>query len=158
MVDGEWLVGVAPGRIDARQVDARRIAQRASFYVCGPPAMARSVIDGLLARGVPRHDIFSEAFSLAPDTAPTAALGRSVHFARSGVRRAVWSEADTSLLPLAERMGVALAGGCRVGRCKTCRVGVRAGQVWHRGSTPPLAPDECFACIAVPVTDLEVDA
>ncbi len=120
--------------------------------------MARSVIDGLLARGVPRHDIFSEAFSLAPDTAPTAALGRSVHFARSGVRRAVWSEADTSLLPLAERMGVALAGGCRVGRCKTCRVGVRAGQVWHRGSTPPLAPDECFACIAVPVTDLEVDA
>ena len=119
--------------------------------------MARSVIGGLVARGVPRHDIFSEAFTLEPSAPPASAAGRRVHFARSGVQ-AIWSGADTNLLALAERAGVRLAGGCRVGQCETCRVALRAGSVWHRGEVQGLDANECLACMAVPASDLEIDA
>ena len=145
------------GRVRAQHVDARWIEQRATFHVCGPPAMASDTIAGLMARGVPRHDIFSEAFSLASEAPPTSALGCRVHFARSGTQ-AVWGASDTNLLALAERVGVPLFGGCRVGQCETCRVGLRAGEVWHRGATPQLNAHECLACLAVPVCDLEIDA
>ena len=145
------------GHVGAARVAAHWIEQRASFHVCGPPAMARSVIDGLVARGVPRHDIFSEAFTLAAAAAPTSALGRQVRFARSGMQ-AVWTAVDSNLLALAERAGVPLAGGCRVGQCETCRVRLHAGQVWHRGDAPALEANECLACLAVPVSDLEIDA
>ena len=149
--------GLAQAHVHADQVAADFIAQRASFHVCGPPAMARSVIDGLVARGVPRHDIFSEAFTLEPSAPPASAAGRRVHFARSGVQ-AIWSGADTNLLALAERAGVRLAGGCRVGQCETCRVVLRSGSVWHRGEVQGLDANECLACMAVPASDLEIDA
>ena len=153
----EGATGASRGRVSALHVAARWIEQRASFHVCGPPDMARHTITGLVARGVPRHDIFSEAFSLAPEAAPASSLGCHVHFTRSGTR-AVWGASDTNLLALAERVGVKLSGGCRVGQCETCRVGLRAGQVWHRGETPPLDEHECLACMAVPVGDVEIDA
>lgn len=145
------------GRVDADCVHARWLRGRATFHVCGPAEMTRDVIAGLLARGVPRHDIFSESFQLAPAALPAASLGRSVHFTRSG-KRASWDASDTSVLALADRLGVPLSGGCRVGQCESCRVTLRSGEVWHRGETTDLAPNECLACLAVPVTDLEIDA
>ena len=62
-----------------------------------------------------------------------------------------------SLMRQAERLGVPLSGGCRVGQCETCRITLRAGQVWHRGDVPALEAYECLACLAVPVTDVEID-
>lgn len=153
----EGAAGASCGRVSERHVAERWIEQRASFHVCGPPAMASETMAGLLARGVPRHDIFSEAFTLAPEALPSSALGRRVRFARSSAQ-AIWSASDTNLLALAERLGVALSGGCRVGQCETCRVGLRAGRVWHRGATPQLGEHECLACLAVPVCDVEIDA
>jgi anaerobic selenocysteine-containing dehydrogenase/ferredoxin-NADP reductase len=144
-------------RVGAQHVAARWIEQRATFHVCGPPAMYADTLAGLLARGVPRHDIFSEAFSLALQAPPTAPAGQRVRFVRSGVQ-ALWSASDTSLLALAERLGVPLSGGCRVGQCESCKVGLLAGQVWHGGTPPPLDAHECLACTAVPVSDLEIDA
>ncbi|MFT3820047.1 MAG: molybdopterin-dependent oxidoreductase [Rubrivivax sp.] len=149
--------GAEGARVSACRVDAHWIGQHASFYVCGPPAMARDTIAGLVARGVPRHDIFSEVFSLAPEAPPASALGCRVRFARSGVQ-AVWGRTDTNLLALAARMGVPLAGGCRVGQCETCRVRLLAGRVRHGGPTPPLDPHECLACLAMPACDVEIDA
>jgi ferredoxin-NADP reductase len=148
--------GARVGRVSALDVAAHWIEQRATFHLCGPAAMAREAIAGLVARGVPRHDIFSEAFLLAPDAPPSSALGRQVRFTRSGAH-AVWGASDTSLLALAERLGVPLSGGCRVGQCETCRVTLRSGQVWHRGETPVLEAGECLACLAVPLTDVEID-
>lgn len=145
------------GRVGAQHVDGLWIEQRATFYVCGPPAMAGNAIAGLVTRGVPRHDIFSEAFTLAPTASPTSALGCRVRFARSG-KQAIWGASDTNLLALAERAGVSLSGGCRVGQCETCRVALLGGQVWHRGDTASLEAHECLACLAVPVSDLEIDA
>lgn len=144
------------GRLEAGCVEERWLRARATFHVCGPAAMAREVIAGLVARGVPRHDIFSESFQLAADAAPASSLGRMVRFTRSG-KASAWTSADTTLLALADRLGVPLSGGCRVGQCETCRVALRSGQVWHRGETTELAPGECLACLAVPVTDLEID-
>jgi ferredoxin-NADP reductase len=144
-------------RIGSDAVDEAWIAGRATYYVCGPDGMAHSLAEGLAARGVPRHDLFSESFRPAPATPPAASEGRLVRFARSG-REATWSAADGSLLALAQRLGVPLAGGCRVGQCETCRVGLRSGAVWHRSEPAALEPGECLACIAVPVTDVEIEA
>ena len=149
--------GARAGRISAADVPSAWIAQRACVYVCGPAPMARELIAGLVARGVPRHDVFSEAFSHSPEAPPSNPLGRQVRFTRTGTH-AAWVASDTSLLALAERLGVPLSGGCRVGQCETCRITLRSGQVWHRGDTPALQANECLACLAVPVTDLEIDA
>ena len=145
------------GRVGAQHVAAPWIDGRATFHVCGPDAMRSDATAGLVARGVPRHDIFSEAFTAAADDVPATATGRRVRFARSGVE-AVWSTADANLLDLAERVGVTLPGGCRVGQCETCRVELRSGQVSHRGDVAPPDPQHCLACVAVPVSDLEIDA
>jgi ferredoxin-NADP reductase len=148
--------GASVGRASAGEVVAHWTEQRATFYLCGPASMTREAVAGLVARGVPRHDIFSEAFRLAPDAPPASALGRQVRFMRSGLQ-ATWGASDTSLLALSERLGVPLSGGCRVGQCETCRVTLRLGQVWHRGETPVLDADECLACLAVPLTDVEIE-
>ncbi|HYF18070.1 MAG TPA: molybdopterin dinucleotide binding domain-containing protein, partial [Ramlibacter sp.] len=147
-------------RVSHRQIGAASVQDHwlsGTFYLCGPAGMSPAIADGLGARGVRRHDVFSESFRLAPSPAPAAAEGRRVRFARSGVE-ARWTAADHSLLALADRLGVPLAGGCRVGQCETCRVPLRSGEVWHRSEPAALEPGECLACVAVPVTDLEVDA
>jgi len=154
---GDPASGLCAGRVGAASVAQRWIEAASTFHVCGPPSMSRETIAGLLARGVPRHDIFSESFQLAPEAPPVDPQGRHVRFARSDIQ-VRWGAGDTSLLALADRVGVALAGGCRVGQCETCRVALRSGAVWHRAEAVGLGAGECLACIAVPITDLEVDA
>ena len=85
--------------IDAGVVDDALIAQRARFYLCGPPAMMDSVIAGLVARGVPRFDIFSEVFR-SPAAPPTDGPQQfDVRFARSGRGPATWTPAPDPVRP-----------------------------------------------------------
>ncbi|MGE0798429.1 MAG: molybdopterin-dependent oxidoreductase [Lautropia sp.] len=132
----------------------------ARHYLCGPDAMLRTVTADLLARGVPRFAIFQERFQ-AP---PRAAAGRhgasgpfQVRFDRSGVTL-TWTAADGSLLDLAAAHGLELPSGCRVGQCESCRVELRSGAVAHGGDLEPDTPETCIACLAVPVSDLVIDA
>ncbi len=148
--------GALRAHVSALHVAAHWIEQHATFHVCGPPAMLKDTVAGLVARGVPRHDIFSEAFTLVPESPPAYAIGRRVSFVRSGVQT-IWGASDTNLLSLAERVGVPLSGGCRLGQCETCRVGLLAGRVWHSGATPQMDEHECLACLAAPVSDVEID-
>ena len=148
------------GRMSAPQVPDAWIAADARFYLCGPPAMLRELRQGLLARGVPQFAIFSESFNIlgremvaaAPDEKP-----HTVRFARSGCT-AVFTPADSNLLALAERLGVGLAGGCRVGQCESCRVTLKSGHVAYLADVAEQDEGECLACVAVPASDLEIDA
>lgn len=158
--------GMRGGRVGAAQVPAAWIEADARFYLCGPPAMLRETTLGLRSRGVPRWAIFSEAFDASDEprsqgrsdaTDPPPARPHRVHFARSG-RTAEWTGADRSLLALADRLGLPLAGGCRVGQCETCVLQVRSGRVRHRVETASLDDGTCLACVAVPTSDVEIDA
>lgn len=144
------------GRIGVHAVPDAWLQADARYYLCGPPAMLAETRAALRARGVPRHAVFWEAFDSGGPIAP--AVGDvDVHFARSG-RRARWSGADANLLAFADRLGVALAGGCRIGQCESCRVRVLAGRVHHLGETDVAEEGDCLACIAVPDGPLEIDA
>lgn len=139
------------------------------FYLCGPGAMIRSITEGLKDSGVPEVDIKMEAFgpaSLEPAAPPLQARGRQggrqdsvkISFQKSG-KTLDWSPAARSLLDLAETNGVSLNSGCRAGQCGSCMVGIKEGRVRYvakPGQTPPRG--QCLACIAVPESDLVLDA
>ena len=71
---------------------------------------------------------------------------------------AAWSAADGPLLQFAERLGIDLPSGCRVGQCESCAVRVVSGKVVHLHGTEPDDPDTCLTCQAVPLSDLVLDA
>jgi ferredoxin len=144
--------------IDAGVVDDQLIAQRARFYLCGPPSMMAAVTTGLVARGVPRFDIFSEVFR--SPVVPLVDESRRFHitFARSGRDPAVWTASQGSLLSFGESMGLTMPSGCRVGQCESCAVRLLSGKVRHLHGSEPEDPSVCLACQAIPLEDIVLDA
>ena len=76
----------AAGPIMADDIDGGLIAERARFYLCGPDDMMRQIRAGLLTRGVPDFDIFTERFTSPSPTwmPPPAADTSSVSSAAGG--------------------------------------------------------------------------
>ncbi|MFJ8912713.1 molybdopterin-dependent oxidoreductase [Amycolatopsis sp. NPDC102389] len=147
------------GRISADSVDDSLIRRRARFYLCGPGSMIEEITAGLMERRVPRADIFAEKFQAAPTPVAIADdATATVRFARSG-REETWHKADGTLLQFAEKSGLSLPSGCRLGQCESCAVSVLDGATAHL-VTPPdgLPDDQCLTCQAVPVSDITLDA
>ncbi len=146
------------GRITAQTVDARLIARRARFYMCGPPDMMRELATGLALRGVPPFEIFQEVFR-SPAATGALPLGRTfkLRFARSG-REITWTDAAGTILDCAESNGLHIASGCRVGQCESCAVLVISGDVQALAPSENVEPGTCLTCQSVPATDLVLDA
>jgi ferredoxin-NADP reductase len=133
------------------------------FYVCGPPPMMKSIVTGLRDWGVSDEHVFYELFgaetvrNAKTDTPANPALYR-IDFAASG-KTCTWDPSAESLLAFAESNGVAIESGCRAGNCGSCVTTIRSGEVDH--IVEPGAEHEegsCLACIAVPKSDLVLDA
>ena len=114
--------------------------------------------NGLMARGAPRFDIFSEIFRSPTTRVANDGRTHRVTFSRTCVEPKTWSAADGPLLQFAERLGIDLPSGCRVGQCESCAVRVVSGKVVHLHGTEPDDPDTCPTCQAVPLSDLVLDA
>ena len=135
------------------------------YYLCGPARMMQSLVPGLLDRGVADDQIHFEAFGPASiplrqtsEDIAQQAIGLSVKFAARD-SEAVWSAECESLLDLAERAGVPIESGCRVGNCGRCATPVVEGQVTTvktPGTPPPKGA--CLACISIPTSPLVLDA
>ena len=136
------------------------------FYVCDPPAMMSAITAGLEDWGVPPEDVHFEAFGpatvkkLEPGAGVSegAESGLSIEFQRTG-KTIAWDAKFTDLLDLAEANGIVIDSGCRAGNCGTCITAIKSGDVTY--VTEPGAPPEdgsCFTCVAVPRTDLVLDA
>ncbi|MGE3305582.1 MAG: molybdopterin-dependent oxidoreductase [Rhizobiaceae bacterium] len=145
------------GRIGAHLVDDDLLSRRPRFYMCGPSAMMDEVQGALLARGVPRFDIFREIFH-SPSCAP-ADDGRTfdVAFRRSRNTPAAWSSQQGTLLSFGESLGIEMPSGCRVGQCESCAVRIVSGSVAHLDGRDADDPSVCLTCCAVPITDLILD-
>jgi ferredoxin len=135
------------------------IARRARFYLCGPAAMVRAFQQGLVQRGVPAFDVFTEVFRSPADVSSTVE-GQPclVRFARSGGRTLRWTPGCGTLLELGEAAGINLPSGCRVGQCESCAVGLLSGTVAHLHGAGPELGTACLACQAIPVGDVTLDA
>ncbi|MFI0469462.1 molybdopterin-dependent oxidoreductase [Saccharopolyspora sp. 5N102] len=147
------------GRITAASIDPDLIYRRARFYLCGPEVMLDEITTGLVAHGVPRFDIFAEKFhSAVRDVVVPDDATATVRFARSN-QELRWRKADGTLLDLAEREGISLPSGCRLGQCESCAVPVLSGSVAHLiAPADDLPDDHCLTCQSVPTTDLVLDA
>jgi ferredoxin len=62
------------------------------------------------------------------------------------------------LLEFAEKLGIAMPSGCRVGQCESCAVRVLNGSAMHLHGEEPDDPATLLGCQAIPLTDLELDA
>lgn len=142
--------------IDASVVDDRLIELRARVYMCGPPMMMDIVSAGLVERGVPRFDIFSEIFR-SPTEPPQGDQRFKVSFLRSGRDAVEWGPQQGTLLSFAESLGLQMASGCRVGQCESCAVRLVSGKVRHLHGSEPEDPGVCLVCQAIPIEDVVLD-
>ncbi len=100
------------------------LPQRPLAYVCGSSGFTASMTERLIALGMPRFDIFSEAFT-SPPPVPAQLLPQTIHVI--GAKSFVWSPELGSILDAAQAAGVPLASGCRVGQCESCAMRVVGG-------------------------------
>ena len=139
------------------------------YYICGPPAMMKTLPQALKEWGVPKEDIHIEAFGAdsvkARQKAPapvvektTADAPRQITFSHSG-KKLVWDAKFTSLLEFAAEHGVEIESACCAGGCGTCRVAVISGDVVY-DQKPDCDIEEgcCLACVGRPKGDLVLDA
>ena len=128
------------------------------FFICGPRGMMRDLTKALEDWKVPKSNIRTEAFS-APEkvTSPTAE-NFIVTFARSN-REIPWNSRMGSLLELAEANDVLMKSGCKAGSCGECEVAIRGGEVEYvRDAEANCEENCCLACIAVPKSNVVLDA
>jgi hypothetical protein len=138
-----------------------------SFYTCGPPPMMSAIVEALEDWGVSDDRIHYEAFGPASvrrkkapaegDAAP-AAQALQVKFAKSD-KVATWDPSSETLIAFAEAHGVAIDCNCLAGNCGTCEIAVLEGKVGYpKDPSYDPAPGTCLACVAVPQSNLTLDA
>jgi anaerobic selenocysteine-containing dehydrogenase/ferredoxin-NADP reductase len=144
--------------ITADLVPPEVLARQPRIYMCGAEGMMDDFARGLAARGVPAFDIFREVFRSPPAAKGGDGKTYAVTFAASQRQPELWTAADGPLLGFAEKHGIALPSGCRVGQCESCAVKIVSGQVVHLAGPEPDDPSLCHTCHAVPIADLVLDA
>ncbi len=138
------------GRLDLSAIDPL-LPQRPLAYLCGSPDFTTSMIARLVERGMPRFDVFTEAFASQP-TVPKTLKPQTVHLAGSD-RSFVWSPELGTLLDAAEAAGLSLPSGCRVGQCESCAMRIVKGDIVQIGGDDGMT-DLCLTCQAVPLSEL----
>ena len=124
--------GVEPGDLRPFLLDLVKPGQdNVHLYLCGP----RSFMDAVQDRAmlcVPLHAIHREYFSADPMASAAPREEFEVELARSG--KTLLVPADTSLLDVLKRNGIAIEHSCQEGVCGTCLTHVRGGEPDHRDS------------------------
>ncbi|MBV2142125.1 molybdopterin-dependent oxidoreductase [Falsochrobactrum sp. TDYN1] len=144
-------------RISADVVPQHLLGRQPRIYMCGPPGMMKAFADGLVARGIPPFDIFSEVFRSPPGPIIDDGRQYTVTFSQSHKMPEIWTAAHGPLLQFADKLGLNLPSGCRVGQCESCAVRVVSGTVRHLHGTEPDDPAICLTCQAIPTSDVVLD-
>jgi ferredoxin-NADP reductase len=146
-------------RITGRDLVRLATGTPRDFYLCGPGPMVAGLIAALRRAGVDESAIHAESFTgnqLAATVIEVPDGGREVTFTTS-VHTVLWTDAQSTVLDLAEAAGITVPAACRAGACGTCRLQIESGSVSYlQAPALPLDPDECLACIAVPASRLSV--
>jgi anaerobic selenocysteine-containing dehydrogenase/ferredoxin-NADP reductase len=146
------------GRFTIDDIDPELLRRRARFYMCASDDMMREIGTALKRCGVPAFEIFTERFRSPAAPSLDHLAPRKIVFARSN-RTVTWTPdaSPAGILAAAERAGVTIPSGCRVGQCESCAVPIREGQVYHLIDCDDLEDGHCLTCQAVPLTDLVLD-
>jgi ferredoxin-NADP reductase/MOSC domain-containing protein YiiM len=160
------------GHLDMAVFKGLDLPDNAQFYICGPPSFMSDLTSGLLAAGVGREHVHTEAFGAVPSRTPgvagstvrmphlpmdAAASGPIVSFARSGLD-VHWNPSFHSLLELSEACDVPVRWACRTGVCHSCETALVAGSVQYAPEPldAPIAGD-ILICCSQPTGDIVID-
>ena len=160
--DPEDIVGVdyhATERVRADQVRGIGDLPDAEIFLCGSPGFMADLRALLLAAGVAESRIFSEYFGSRRGDGASAAgphVAHTIRFARSGVE-GEWPQGDSSLLALAEDLGIPVDSGCRYGSCQACSTPIIGGEVRYDDDQIAPEPGHVLLCCAQPCSDLVID-
>lgn len=129
----------------------------ALLYACGPAGL----LDSLTRSGWPEDGLRFERFE--PDAAALAAPREAFTVRLTEADRTLEVSADSSILDIVEKAGIAWPYSCREGTCGTCETRIVAGIADHRDAI--LTPAErrrneymmiCVSRAASPVLELEI--
>lgn len=145
------------GRVDTALLQRTLPLDDVDFYLCGPASFMQSLYAGLRALQVQEHRIHAEAFGpagLVRETAATmpapARVPVAVHFSASQ-HQVQWQPGSTSLLELAESVGLSPTHACRQGICGRCIHPLKSGSVTYpQLPAHTVAAGEVLLCQAVP--------
>ena len=139
------------------------------YYICGPQPMMESLITGLKDWGVPKEKIHMEAFGAASVKVRSKIKGNAaskdqkveeynITFSRTG-KSLKWHPDSGTLLEFAEANDIIIDSGCRAGNCGTCVTAIRSGELdYLEDPGTVIELGSCLTCIAVPKSDIVVDA
>ncbi len=135
-----------------------------TFYMCGPNAMYDFVAPHLEKLGVPGHKINRELYgppanvTKMPGWPKKVKAGQTFQVKIDG--RVLSARAGEPLLNTLERHGIVVPALCRSGECSCCRTKLLAGEVYMPPHVGLRESDRRFgyihACVAYPITDLEI--
>ena len=153
------LEGAEHTRPDLPSIAKRAASSGATVVLCGPDLFMRAAQHAFSNAGLPETSIQSEAFvspGVMADLHPPSVAGPfKVKFKTSNIV-VEWTEADGTLLDLAEANGIVAPSHCRAGLCGTCRATVLSGRT---ESLVGASTNEgtVLTCCAAPLGPLEID-
>ncbi|WQF88651.1 Putative 2Fe-2S ferredoxin-type iron-sulfur binding domain, yiiM-like, 3-alpha helix [Colletotrichum destructivum] len=107
----------------------RTLKWNSHVYVCGPTRLMEAVRKAAEQCGLDENDVHYEAFvaDTSGDPFEVEVVNRDGKILKVG-------EEETLLEVLKREVGGDVASSCEVGNCGTCKVGLKAGRVDHRGT------------------------
>ncbi len=155
------------GKISVNSIMQVLPAIDCDYYLCGPAPLLGSITKGLRDYGIPEKDIHTETFG--PASVKTASSstknGRmnpknkiKINFSKSQ-KTLEWDNFAGSILEFADINQINIESGCRAGSCGTCITAIKTGEVSYlEKPDTPSEKSSCLTCIAVPKTNLTIDA
>ncbi len=147
------------GYVDSELIQSL-VPLEAEYFLCGSSAFMQSLREGLETAGVPKSQIFFEAFTNSFSKASEAlatSLDEGLDLAEivfiESDKIATWRSSDGTLLELAEANQLEPSYSCRQGICGTCMCQILEGEVEYQ-QTPIAAIDDgsVLICISRPKT------
>lgn len=129
--------------------ELRKLGPGVPVYCCGPAPVMSAVTD--FAAEYPANPAYMEWFSPPAASGEATALGTfTIKINSTGQELTV--NTDKSVLEVLEESGFSLPFSCREGMCRTCEVGVLAGDLEHRDYVLSAAEKAAGNCMMICVS------
>lgn len=137
------------------------------YYLCGPGPFMDSLVNGLYEWGVPKKDVYFEAFGpstvkavpkepAAPGEGGADASAIEVEFSKSG-KKLKWDPQAGNLRDFGTDHGIDMGGFCGAGSCTECMVAIKEGEVDYPDGAADVEEGCCLPCLCRPKGKLVID-
>lgn len=133
------------------------------YFLCGPTSFMEAMYAHLLSFKIPKdaihYEFFGEGKPLGniPTFSDSNTNDYKVNFTKSN-KTVAWSDNSTSILELAESVGIMPDNSCRMGTCSTCESTLIKGTTQYNPEPfMETASGKILICCSKPKTDIEIE-